>query len=91
MNEKLQETNQNVFHSEQEEDKREPIPTSDIKDLLKTLEDVRAIVLKWHQNQADVSKVGDLFNDNVFRLTNWIKCKIHDKKIHNKILPCILP
>ncbi|GFW04106.1 uncharacterized protein TNCV_2052221 [Trichonephila clavipes] len=26
--------------------------------------DVRAMVLEWHPNQADVSKVGDLYNNN---------------------------
>ena len=64
LNEELQETKRNVSPSEQEEDERGPMPTSDIKDLLKKWEDVRAMVLKWHPNQADVSKVGDLFNDN---------------------------
>ena len=60
LNEELQETKRNVSPSEQEEDERGPMPTSDIKDLLKKWEDVRAMVLKWHPNQADVSKVGDL-------------------------------
>ena len=64
LNEELQETKRNVSPSEQEEDERGPMPTSGIKDLLKKWEDVRAMVLKWHPNQADVSKVGDLFNDN---------------------------
>ncbi|GFV62121.1 uncharacterized protein TNCV_4109241 [Trichonephila clavipes] len=40
------------------------MPTSAIKDLLKKWEDVRAMVLEWHPNQADVSNVGDLYNDN---------------------------
>ncbi|GFV13854.1 uncharacterized protein TNCV_523331 [Trichonephila clavipes] len=26
--------------------------------------DVRAMVLEWHPNQADVSRVGDLYNNN---------------------------
>ena len=64
LNEELQETKRNVFPSEQEEDERGPMPTSDIKDLLKKWGDVREMVLKWHPNQADVSRVGDLFNDN---------------------------
>ncbi|GFS53756.1 hypothetical protein TNCV_731481 [Trichonephila clavipes] len=34
---------------EQEEDERGPMPTSAIKDLLKKWEDVRAMVLEWHQ------------------------------------------
>ena len=58
LNEELQETKRNVSPSEQEEDERGPMPTSDIKDLLKKWEDVRAMVLKWHPNQADVSRVG---------------------------------
>ncbi|GFY12997.1 uncharacterized protein TNCV_665631 [Trichonephila clavipes] len=62
------ELERNVFlgisPSEQEEDERGPMPTSAIKDLLKKWEAVRAMVLEWHPNQADVSRVGDLYNDN---------------------------
>ncbi|GFW94335.1 uncharacterized protein TNCV_1432701 [Trichonephila clavipes] len=54
----------NVSPSEQEEDEREPMPTSDIKDLFKKWDAVRAMVLEWHPNQADVSRVGNLYNDN---------------------------
>ncbi|GFW22234.1 uncharacterized protein TNCV_1429881 [Trichonephila clavipes] len=63
LNEKHQETQRNGS-LEQEEDERGPMPTSAIKDLLKKWEDVRAMVLEWHPNQADVSRVGDLYNDN---------------------------
>ncbi|GFX38017.1 uncharacterized protein TNCV_3836161 [Trichonephila clavipes] len=62
--EELQETERNASPSEQEEDERGPIPTSAIKDLLKKWEAVRAMVLEWHPNQASVSRVGDLYNDN---------------------------
>ncbi|GFX89979.1 uncharacterized protein TNCV_886771 [Trichonephila clavipes] len=64
LNEEYQETQRNVSPSEQEEDERGPIPTSAIKDLLKKWEAVRAMVLEWHTNQGDVSRVGDLYNDN---------------------------
>ncbi|GFU06256.1 uncharacterized protein TNCV_4765551 [Trichonephila clavipes] len=64
LNEEHQETQRNVSPSEQEEDERGPMPTSAIKDLLKKWEAVRAMVLGWHPNQADVSRVGDLYNDN---------------------------
>ncbi|GFW21657.1 uncharacterized protein TNCV_4281721 [Trichonephila clavipes] len=64
LNEEHQETQGNVSPSEQEEDERGPMPTSAIKDLLKKWSDVRAMVLKWHPNQADVSRVGDLYNNN---------------------------
>ncbi|GFS87648.1 uncharacterized protein TNCV_2942311 [Trichonephila clavipes] len=64
LNEEHQETQRNVSPSEQEEDERRPMPTSAIKDILKKWEDVRAMVLEWHPNQADVSRVGDLYNDN---------------------------
>ncbi|GFU74121.1 uncharacterized protein TNCV_1642451 [Trichonephila clavipes] len=64
LNEEHQETPRNVSPSEQEEDERGPMPTSAIKDLLKKWEDVRAMVLEWHPNQADVSRVGDLYNNN---------------------------
>ncbi|GFW15137.1 uncharacterized protein TNCV_172841 [Trichonephila clavipes] len=60
----LQETQRNVSPSEQEEDERGTMPTSAIKDLLKKWADVRAMVLEWHPNQADVSRVGDLYNNN---------------------------
>ncbi|GFY03327.1 uncharacterized protein TNCV_1172851 [Trichonephila clavipes] len=64
LNEEHQETQRNVSPSEQEEDERGPMPTSAIKDLLKKWVDVRAMVLEWHLNQADVSRVGDLYNNN---------------------------
>ncbi|GFU47876.1 uncharacterized protein TNCV_4966901 [Trichonephila clavipes] len=64
LNEEHQETHRNVSPSEQEEDEREPMPTSAIKDLLKKWADVRAMVLEWYSNQAYVSRVGDLYNDN---------------------------
>ncbi|GFT12918.1 hypothetical protein TNCV_5096061 [Trichonephila clavipes] len=32
------------------------MPTSDIKELLKKWEDIRAMVLEWHPNQAYVSR-----------------------------------
>ncbi|GFY17338.1 uncharacterized protein TNCV_1091111 [Trichonephila clavipes] len=64
VNEEHQETQRNVSPSEQEEDERGPMPTSAIKDLFKKWEAVRAMVLEWHPNQADVSWVGDLYNDN---------------------------
>ncbi|GFW27049.1 uncharacterized protein TNCV_92751 [Trichonephila clavipes] len=46
LNEEHQETQRNVSPSEQEEDKRGPMPTSAIKDLLKKWEAVRAMVLE---------------------------------------------
>ncbi|GFY31234.1 uncharacterized protein TNCV_751971 [Trichonephila clavipes] len=64
LNEEHQETQRNVSPSEQEEDERGPMPTSAIKDLLKKWTDVRAMVLEWHSNQADVSRVGDLYDNN---------------------------
>ncbi|GFU27239.1 uncharacterized protein TNCV_1694061 [Trichonephila clavipes] len=64
LNEEHQETQRNVYPSEQEEDERGPMSTSAIKDLLRKWEDVRAMVLEWHPNQADVSRFGDLYNDN---------------------------
>ncbi|GFW35864.1 uncharacterized protein TNCV_1926951 [Trichonephila clavipes] len=62
LNEEHQEAQRNVSPSEQEEDERGPMPTSAIKDLLKKWERC-AIVLEWHPNQADVSRVGDLYNN----------------------------
>ncbi|GFW72510.1 uncharacterized protein TNCV_3797381 [Trichonephila clavipes] len=64
LNEENQETQRNVSPSEQEEAERGPLPTSAFKDLLKKWADVRAMVLEWHPNQADVSRVEDLYNDN---------------------------
>ncbi|GFV70758.1 uncharacterized protein TNCV_2023221 [Trichonephila clavipes] len=64
LNEEHQETQRNVSPSEQEENERGPMPTSAVKDLFKKWEAVRAIVLEWHPNQADVSRVGDLYNNN---------------------------
>ncbi|GFX53069.1 uncharacterized protein TNCV_1655281 [Trichonephila clavipes] len=70
LNEEHQETHRNVSPSEQEEDERGPMPTSAIKDLFKKWDAFRAIVLEWHPNQADISRVGDFYNDsaiNYFR------------------------
>ncbi|GFT86504.1 uncharacterized protein TNCV_457941 [Trichonephila clavipes] len=64
LNEEHQETQRNVSPSEQEEDERGSMPIFAIKDLLKKWEAVRALVLEWHPNQSDVSRVGDLYNDN---------------------------
>ncbi|GFV30722.1 uncharacterized protein TNCV_951431 [Trichonephila clavipes] len=64
LNEEHQETQRNVSPSEQEEDERLPMPTSAIKDLWKKWDAVRSMVLEWHPNQADVNRVGDLYNDN---------------------------
>ncbi|GFV86322.1 uncharacterized protein TNCV_2093611 [Trichonephila clavipes] len=64
LNEEHQETKRNVSPSEQEEDERGPMSTSGIKDLFKKWEAVRAMVLEWHPNPADVSRVGDLNNNN---------------------------
>ncbi|PRD28605.1 UNVERIFIED_CONTAM: hypothetical protein NCL1_31861 [Trichonephila clavipes] len=54
----------NVSPSKQKEDERGPMPTSAIKVLLKKWEDVRAMVLEWHPYQADISRFGDLYNNN---------------------------
>ncbi|GFX58851.1 uncharacterized protein TNCV_805551 [Trichonephila clavipes] len=64
LNKEHQETQRYVSSSEQEKDERGPMPASAIKNLLKKWADVRAMVLEWHPNQADVSRVGDLYNDN---------------------------
>ncbi|GFX48073.1 transposable element Tc3 transposase [Trichonephila clavipes] len=56
LNEEHQETQRNVSPSEQEEDEREPMPTSAVKDLFKKGDTVRAMVLEWHPSQADVSR-----------------------------------
>ncbi|GFX19005.1 uncharacterized protein TNCV_323101 [Trichonephila clavipes] len=73
LNEEHQETQRNVSPSEQEEDERGPMPTCAIKDLLKKWEAVRAMVLEWHPNQADVSRIGDLYNDNVINYRKILK------------------
>ncbi|GFU49923.1 uncharacterized protein TNCV_2362171 [Trichonephila clavipes] len=54
LNEEHQEIQRNVSPSEQEENERGPMPTSAIKDRLKKWEAVRAMLLEWHPNQADV-------------------------------------
>ncbi|GFW68105.1 glucose-6-phosphate 1-dehydrogenase [Trichonephila clavipes] len=41
------------------------MPTSAIKDLLKKWADIRAMVLEWHPNQADVSR-GDLAKKKIY-------------------------
>ncbi|GFV58375.1 uncharacterized protein TNCV_2556191 [Trichonephila clavipes] len=73
LNEEHQETQRNVSPSEQEEDERGPMPTSAFKDLLKKWEAVRAMVLEWHPNQADVSRIGDLYNNNAIYYRKILK------------------
>ncbi|GFX40809.1 uncharacterized protein TNCV_3760331 [Trichonephila clavipes] len=68
LNEEHQETQRNVSPSEQEEEERGPMPTSAIKDLFKKWDAVRAMVLEWHPNQDDVSRVGDLYNDKILSI-----------------------
>ncbi|GFT99382.1 uncharacterized protein TNCV_3357231 [Trichonephila clavipes] len=80
LNEEHQETHRNVSPSEQEEDERGPMPTSAIKDLLKKWADVRAMVLEWHPNQADVSRVGDLYNNNAINYF-WKILKKREKQL----------
>ncbi|GFW25403.1 uncharacterized protein TNCV_3721311 [Trichonephila clavipes] len=75
LNEEHQETQQNVY-PEQEEDERGSMPTSAIKDLLKKWEAVRAMVLEWHPYQADVSRFGDLYNNNAINYIRKILKKI---------------
>ncbi|GFX21165.1 uncharacterized protein TNCV_4367441 [Trichonephila clavipes] len=70
LNEEHQETYRNASPTEQEEDERGPMPTSAIKDLLKKWEDVRAMILEWHPYQADISRFGDLYNNNAI---NYIR------------------
>ncbi|GFX29546.1 uncharacterized protein TNCV_4776181 [Trichonephila clavipes] len=76
LNEDHQATQRNVSPSEQEEDERGPMPTSAIKDPLKKWGDVRAMVLELHPNQADVSRVGDLYNNNAINYFRKILKKI---------------
>ncbi|GFW50293.1 uncharacterized protein TNCV_4697091 [Trichonephila clavipes] len=76
LSEEHQETQRNVSPSEQEEDERGPMPTSAIKDLLKKWADVRSMVLEWHPNQADVSRFGDLYNNNAINYFRKILKKI---------------
>ncbi|GFW92628.1 uncharacterized protein TNCV_519451 [Trichonephila clavipes] len=52
------------------------MPTSAIKDILKKWADVREIVLERHPNQADVSRVGDLYNDNAINYFRKILKKV---------------
>ncbi|GFY24077.1 uncharacterized protein TNCV_1011301 [Trichonephila clavipes] len=80
LNEEHQQTQRNVSLSEQEEDERGPMPTSAIKDLLKKWADVRAMILEWHPNQADVSRVGDLYNDNAIN-NFWKILKKREKQL----------
>ncbi|GFV38990.1 uncharacterized protein TNCV_965561 [Trichonephila clavipes] len=76
LNEEHQETQRNGSPSEQEEDERGSMPTSAIKNLLKKWEDVRAMVLEWHPYQADVSRFGDLYNNNAINYFRKILKKI---------------
>ncbi|GFX75333.1 uncharacterized protein TNCV_3043551 [Trichonephila clavipes] len=81
LNKEHQETQRNVSPSKQEDDERGPMPTSAIKDLLKKWEAVRAMVIEWHPNQADVSRVGDLNNDNAINYFRKILYKREKQSI----------
>ncbi|GFV72282.1 uncharacterized protein TNCV_637441 [Trichonephila clavipes] len=56
LHEEHQETHRNVSPSQQDEDERPLKRTSAIKYLFKKWDTVRAIVLEWLPNQADVSR-----------------------------------
>ncbi|GFV22282.1 60S ribosomal protein L8 [Trichonephila clavipes] len=84
LNEEHQETQRNVSPSEQEEDERGPMPTSAIKDLLKKWEAVRAMVLEWHPNQADVSRVA--INDNAINYFRKILKKRENTKEMGRVV-----
>ncbi|GFX87569.1 uncharacterized protein TNCV_1331001 [Trichonephila clavipes] len=73
LNEEHQETQS---PSEQEEDESGPMPTSAIKDLFKKGDAVRSMVLEWHPYQADVSRYGDLYNNNAINYFRKILKKI---------------
>ncbi|GFW34419.1 uncharacterized protein TNCV_221451 [Trichonephila clavipes] len=70
LNEEHQETQRNVSPSEQEEDERGPMPTSAVKDILKKWADVRAMVLEWHRNHADVSRGLGSFTTTMLLITS---------------------
>ncbi|GFY03068.1 uncharacterized protein TNCV_980731 [Trichonephila clavipes] len=76
LNEEHQETQRNVSPSEQEEEERGLVPTSVLKYLLKKWEDVRARVLEWYPYQADISRLGDLYNNNAINYFRKILKKI---------------
>ncbi|GFX34838.1 uncharacterized protein TNCV_2327781 [Trichonephila clavipes] len=78
LNEEHQETQRNVS-PEQDEDERGPMPASGIKYLLKKREAVRAMFLEWHPNQADVSRVRDLYNDTAINYFRKIR-KMREKQ-----------
>ncbi|GFW19018.1 uncharacterized protein TNCV_165311 [Trichonephila clavipes] len=67
---------------ELEEDERGPMPTSAIKYVFKKWDAVREMVLEWHPNSADVSRVRDLYNDNAI---NYFR-KILKKREKQSIL-----
>ncbi|GFX46943.1 uncharacterized protein TNCV_315661 [Trichonephila clavipes] len=75
------EKERNVSPSEKKkEDEIGPMPISAIKDLLKKWVDVRVMVLEWHPNQADVSRVGDLYNSNAYNYF-WKVLKKREKQL----------
>ncbi|GFV14125.1 dynein heavy chain 5, axonemal [Trichonephila clavipes] len=84
LNEKHQETQRNVSPSEQEEDERGPMLTSAIKNLLKKREAVRAMVIEWHPNQADVNR--DLENERVKVISEIVSSKYNIKQLEDNLL-----
>ncbi|GFW51761.1 uncharacterized protein TNCV_1186931 [Trichonephila clavipes] len=81
LNEEHQETQRNVSPSEQEEDERGPMPTSAIKDRMKKWKAVTAMVLEWHPNQADVSRVLTRVDSCCFKSKFYGKDLIDELKI----------
>ncbi|GFX03148.1 hypothetical protein TNCV_4289311 [Trichonephila clavipes] len=55
------------------------MPTSAIKDLLKKWDAVRAMVLEWHPNQADVSRFVKFILEAASSNTSLIKSSDFDK------------
>ncbi|GFV54928.1 uncharacterized protein TNCV_1055351 [Trichonephila clavipes] len=69
LNEEHQETQRNVSPSEQEEDERGPIPTSDIKDLFKKREAVRVNeddieeLIMGHEDELTIEELQEILNE----------------------------
>ncbi|GFV94631.1 uncharacterized protein TNCV_3826981 [Trichonephila clavipes] len=81
LNERIDQEKQRNVSPEQEEDERGQMPTSAIKDILKKWVDVRAMVLEWHPNQADVSRLS---------LTSAFGATITGSSSRTKFLECSL-
>ncbi|GBM50012.1 hypothetical protein AVEN_167130-1 [Araneus ventricosus] len=75
-----------AFSSENDDNKRQLMPTSAVEDILKKWVYLRKTILEWRPNQAEINKLGILYNDNVINRFRKFSKKREKQSISNNTL-----